>query len=167
MCAGGRWLELAVAPRFAAGFYLKTVLDTETNTAREGGRTMRSKSGFTLIELLIVVVIIGLLAAIAIPKFATTKEKAYVSTMKGDLRNLATAQETYWNDNGVYYGGSVPSGQLVYNPSVNTTITINVASGAGWAASATHNVTAVVCALFSGPVAPPSPATVEGQIACQ
>ena len=128
---------------------------------------MRNKAGFTLIELLIVVVIIGLLAAIAIPKFSTTKEKAYISTMKGDLRNLATAQETYWNDNAVYYGGAVPSGQLVYNPSTNTTITINVASGSGWAATATHNVTAVVCALYSGPVAPPSPATVEGRIACQ
>lgn len=128
---------------------------------------MRGKSGFTLIELLIVVVIIGLLAAIAIPKFSTTKEKAYVSTMKGDLRNLATAQESYWNDNSTYYGGSVPSGQLVYNPSTNTTITINVASGAGWAATATHNIVTVVCALYSGPVAPPSPATVEGRIACQ
>jgi prepilin-type N-terminal cleavage/methylation domain-containing protein len=51
--------------------------------------------GFTLIELLIVVVIISILAAIAIPKFRTTKEEAYMSKMKGDLRNLATAQEAY------------------------------------------------------------------------
>ena len=128
---------------------------------------MRSRAGFTLIELLIVVVIIGLLAAIALPKFGYTKQKAYVSTMKGDLRNLATAQESYWNDNAVYYGGAVPSAQLIYNPSLNTTITINVATGSGWAATATNAVTTVVCALYSGPVAPPSPATVEGQIACQ
>ena len=128
---------------------------------------MRSKAGFTLIELLIVVIIIGLLAAIALPKFSTTKEKAYVSTMKADLRNLATAQETYWNDNATYYGGSVPSTQLVYNPSTSTLITINVANNAGWAATATHVITPVVCALYSGPVAPPSPATQEGRIACQ
>ena len=128
---------------------------------------MRSRAGFTLIELLIVVIIIGLLAAIALPKFSTTKEKAYVSTMKADLRNLATAQETYWNDNSTYYGGSVPSSQLVYNPSISTLITINVANNAGWAATATHNITPVVCALYSGPVAPPSPATQEGRIACQ
>lgn len=127
----------------------------------------RQEKGFTLIELLIVVVIIGLLAAIAIPKFSTTKEKAYVSTMKGDLRNLATAQETYWNDFATYYAGSVPSAQLVYNPTLNVTITITAASSSGWAATATHSITTVTCALFSGAVSPPSPATVEGQIACQ
>ena len=54
---------------------------------------MQNRKGFTLIELLIVVVIIGILAAIAIPKFANTKEKAYLASMKSDLRNLVTAQE--------------------------------------------------------------------------
>src|SRR6202162_3429896 len=58
---------------------------------------MRSSNrGFTLIELLIVVVIIGILAAIAIPKFGSTKEKAYIASMKADLRNLVTAEESYF-----------------------------------------------------------------------
>ena len=58
-------------------------------------RVTGSRRGFTLIELLIVVVIIGILAAIGIPKFAATKEKAMMAQMKSDLRNLATAQEAY------------------------------------------------------------------------
>ena len=63
---------------------------------------MKSARGFTLIELLIVVVIVGILASIAIPKFANTKEKAYLATMKSDLRNLATAEESYMFDSLTY-----------------------------------------------------------------
>src|ERR1051326_1145185 len=61
-----------------------------------------NRKGFTLIELLIVVVIIGILAAIAIPKFANTKEKAYLASMKSDLRNLITAEEAYFADSVKY-----------------------------------------------------------------
>jgi len=57
---------------------------------------MFNRKGFTLIELLIVVVIIGILAAIAIPKFASTKEKAYLASMRSDLRNLATTEEGFF-----------------------------------------------------------------------
>ncbi|MGI9090347.1 MAG: type II secretion system protein, partial [Gemmatimonadaceae bacterium] len=63
----------------------------------------RNTKGFTLIELLIVVVIIGILAAIAIPKFAATKERAYVASMKTDLRNLVTAEEGYAGNSGGAY----------------------------------------------------------------
>src|ERR1700689_4410790 len=62
----------------------------------------RTKKGFTLIELLIVVVIIGILAAIAIPKFANTKQKAYVASMKTDLRNFVTSEEAYFADSVKY-----------------------------------------------------------------
>ena len=65
-----------------------------------------TRKGFTLIELLIVVVIIGILAAIAIPKFANTKEKAYLASMKSDLRNMATVQEGYFSDFQVYTNGT-------------------------------------------------------------
>src|SRR2546426_6148313 len=61
-----------------------------------------NRKGFTLIELLIVVVIIGILAAIAIPKFANTKEKAYLASMESDLRNLVTAEEAYFADSVKY-----------------------------------------------------------------
>src|SRR5262245_59163289 len=65
------------------------------------GATMTRK-GFTLIELLIVIVIIGILAAIAIPKFANTKSKAYVTAMKSDLRNLVSAEESLFSDSARY-----------------------------------------------------------------
>ena len=57
-----------------------------------------ARAGFTLIELLIVVVIIGILATIAIPKFAATKDKANLAGVRSDLRNIMTAQEAYWAD---------------------------------------------------------------------
>lgn len=126
----------------------------------------RSRKGFTLIELLIVVVIIGLLAAIAIPKFASTKGTTAVAKMKGDLRNLATAQEAYYGDTNAFYSGAVPSAALVYNPSQGVTITIDHADATGWGATATYpDLTPRTCALFAGPT-PVAPATVEGQITC-
>lgn len=126
-----------------------------------------SRSGFTLIELLLVVVIIAILSAIAIPKFSSTKEQAYVSKMIGDLRNLATAQEAYVSDNLVYYSGVVPSANLVYGPSPGVVIVINEATAAGWAATASYPThSSRTCALFSGVATPPPPATVEGGIAC-
>ncbi len=58
----------------------------------------QNRSGFTLIEVLIVTVIISILAAIAIPKFAGTKEKAYDATAVADLRHLVEASEAYFAD---------------------------------------------------------------------
>ena len=125
-----------------------------------------SRGGFTLIELLIVVVIIGVLAAIAIPKFASTKEKSYVATMKSDLRSLVMAQEVYLADNGTYYNGAVPNAALRYAPSSNTTVTIVNATPSGWAASASYTGTSKTCALFYGNVAAVAPAVVSGEPRC-
>src|SRR5256884_3491796 len=79
-----------------------------------------NRKGFTLIELLIVVVIIGILAAIAIPKFANTKEKAYLASMKSDLRNLVTAEEAYFADS-VKYSATIGAGGVVFGQSTGCT----------------------------------------------
>lgn len=63
---------------------------------------LRSRKGFTLIELLIVVAIIGILAAIAIPQFMAYRQKAYNSAATSDLRNLKTGQEAFMADNQQY-----------------------------------------------------------------
>jgi prepilin-type N-terminal cleavage/methylation domain-containing protein len=130
-----------------------------------------NRKGFTLIELLIVVVIIGILAAIAIPKFANTKEKAYLASMKSDLRNMATVQEGYFSDFQVYTagtafntGGSTQS-LTGFVPSAGVTVTAAATGGTGWSATAGHSATTRTCAIFIG-VAAVTPAAVEAEPKC-
>ena len=63
---------------------------------------LRNKKGFTLIELLIVVAIIGILAAIAIPQFSSYRQKAYNSAAQADVKNAKTALESAFADNQAY-----------------------------------------------------------------
>ncbi len=63
---------------------------------------MKDQKGFTLIELMIVIAIIGILAAIAIPQFGAYRRRGYNSSVKADLKNLATTQEAYFTDNYAY-----------------------------------------------------------------
>ncbi len=139
-----------------------------------------SNRGFTLIELLIVVVIIGILAAIAIPKFANSKEKAVLASMKSDLRNLVTVQESFYFDNSDYAGGftsgaQVPggggAGLVSFTPSTGNTLVITYVDVNGYSAEVTNPILlggVTTCGVFVGGVAnAPDPAvTLEGVPAC-
>jgi type IV pilus assembly protein PilA len=129
-------------------------------------RPHATRAGFTLIELLIVVVIIGILAAIAIPKFTNTKERSYLAAMKSDLRNLGTAQEAYLADMATYYGGAIPDPAFNYQPTTGAIVTMVLATAAGWQATATFAGTAKTCAMFYGTAPAIAPATVNGQPTC-
>jgi len=128
---------------------------------------MRDTKGFTLIELLIVVVIIGILAAIAIPKFSATREKAYFAAMKSDLKNFASQQEIYYADHYTYTASAVDLG---FTSSEGVAVA-GTASTSGWSATATHAAlgSAQGCAVYYGQAtAPTSPTTpsAAGEIAC-
>ena len=127
---------------------------------------MSKQRGFTLVELLIVVVIIGIIASIAIPKFSEVRAKAFLSSLKSDLKHLATQQEMYHNTQFSYgntlalVGGSESDG---------VTITINEATGSGWAATASHaGLVAQHCGVYQGNAAAAGgdPGSAEGVIAC-
>jgi prepilin-type N-terminal cleavage/methylation domain-containing protein len=125
---------------------------------------MRSNNkGFTLIELLIVVVIIGILAAIAIPKFSEAREKAFISAMKSDLKNMATQQELWYSDNFIY---SDDLTELEFSSSKNVTVTPGVATTDGWNATASHSGTTETCGIFYGDAAAAAPATDAGVVLC-
>jgi prepilin-type N-terminal cleavage/methylation domain-containing protein len=79
----------------------------------------QSESGFTLVELLVVMLILGLLAAIAIPSFFNQRDKAKDADAKELVRTAQTSIETYATDNGGAYTGATPAALIAIEQTLN------------------------------------------------
>ncbi|MCC7131443.1 MAG: prepilin-type N-terminal cleavage/methylation domain-containing protein [Gemmatimonadales bacterium] len=124
-----------------------------------------SKAGFTLIELLIVVVIIGILATIAIPKFAATKDKSKLASIRSDIRNVMTAQEAYWADFGTY--ATLAQLQSATNYTFSGGNTAGIAPTAtGYTATITNSTITSALDQCTVQVGAGAASTIDGQIIC-
>jgi len=122
-----------------------------------------NRKAFTLIELLIVIVIIGILAAIGIPKFANSKSKAYITAMKSDLRNLINAEESFFSDSARYTTNMTT---LNFKASTGVNAPAITTYSGSWTATNSHTqLSAVQCGIgvnTTNPIAP-----VAGEGACK
>jgi prepilin-type N-terminal cleavage/methylation domain-containing protein len=127
---------------------------------------MHTRKGFTLVELLIVVVVIGILATIAIPKFSAMRAKSFVAAVTSDLKNLATHQELYLSTEHTY---ALTVADLGMTLSDEVDIDINEATGVGWAAVGTHSgLGGQECGIYYGTADPANagPADAPGTVIC-
>ena len=118
----------------------------------------QNRKGSTLVELLLVVVVMGTLATIAAPRFAGSKDKAYVTAMKADLRNLVVYEEQFAADNhGQYFSGTATLDDPLngFTPSKDVTVTLTTFKILGsqlgdWIAIARHPKSSETCEMRSG-----------------
>lgn len=106
------------------------------------------RHGFSLIELLLIMVVIGILAAIAIARYDNMREQAFRSTMVSDLKNLSSQQEIYYSE---HFGYADDLGNLDFVESGGVTVQITEGTNMGWAARATHqSIPGEQCGLYHG-----------------
>ena len=127
---------------------------------------MKRRTGFTLIELLIVVVIIGILAAIAIPKFSSVKQKGYKTQAISDLTSLRTAEETFFTDSNRYAALTELSSKFSSTSGVGKPAIIP--STSYWSATLTHpQIPGMTCGISVATANPTNPAAGEGEPVCK
>lgn len=125
-----------------------------------------NRRGFTLIEIVIAVLLIGILATIAVPKFQAHKRQAHVAAAISQLRHLQQAQEHHYLEADSYAAtvGALPDLQVA------SKIPIVIVAGTqmGWSATARYRETTVVCAIFYGtaPIPPPATPADDGEPVC-
>jgi len=120
----------------------------------------QNRKGFTLIEVVVVTVVIGVLAAVAVPRLAGSKDKAYVAAMKADLHTIAIYEEQFAADNhGQYFGGTATTDSPLngFTPSKDVTMTLvafNILGSqlADWTATVKHSQTSQSCEMRSGEI---------------
>jgi type IV pilus assembly protein PilA len=86
----------------------------------------KNQRGFTLIELMIVIAIIGILAAIAIPQFSAYRTRSYNAAANSDLRNAVTAQEAYFQDELIYSAAVAQITGSTYGLFLSSNVTVSV-----------------------------------------
>jgi prepilin-type N-terminal cleavage/methylation domain-containing protein len=120
-----------------------------------------NRKGFTLIEVVIAALVIGILAAVAVPRLAASKDKAYIAAMKADLHTIAILEEQYAADNhGQYFSGTATSDAPLngFTPSKGVTMTLTAFNILGsqladWTAVVKHSQTSESCEMHAGEIA--------------